>query len=350
MKSSILILSTALSAAVILSSCGKKKAEKSALPESDDIPVKVAAVSSLQTPFKILATGLVTTENEGKYAFKIGGVISKIYVHEGQFFKKGQLLATLNTTEIGSGLEQAKLNTEKAGRDYTRALNLYKDSVATLEQVQNAKTALDVAKKAQDAVAFNKQYAAIYAANDGFVAEKIGNEGEVVAAGAPVLSINESRGNSNYELKVGVTDREWAAITVGQKADVTLDGFPGKTFKATVFRKSQAADNTGGSFQVELKLSLGSLTPAAGMFGKAEIYTGASSKAMVIPYDALVEADGDKAFVFAVSGDHVKRVPIDIAGFDNKQVYVKSGLENVSDIVVSNSAFLNEQSAIRIIK
>jgi len=57
-------------------------------------------------------------------------------------------------------------------------MNLYKDSVTTLEQVQNAKTVLDVAKKAEDAVAFNKQYSAIYAASDGFVTEKIGNEGE----------------------------------------------------------------------------------------------------------------------------------------------------------------------------
>jgi len=47
-------------------------------------------------------------------------VISKISVHEGQFFKS-QLLAALNTTEINSGLEQAKLNVEKANPDYTRA-------------------------------------------------------------------------------------------------------------------------------------------------------------------------------------------------------------------------------------
>jgi RND family efflux transporter MFP subunit len=350
MKSSILISTAALTVAVLLTSCGKKHTEKTALPETDEIPVKVASVSSLQTPDKIEATGLVTTENEGKYAFKIGGVVSKILVHEGQFFKKGQLLAALNTTEINSGLEQAKLNVEKANRDYTRAMNLYKDSVSTLEQVQNTKTALDVAKRAEDAVAFNNQYSAIYAASDGFVTEKIGNEGEVVAAGAPVLAISESKGNSDFELKVGVTDREWAAISIGQKASVTLDGYPGQAIPAYVFRKSQASDNAGGSFQVELKLQLGTLHPAAGMFGKADIFTGATSHNTVIPYDALIEADGNKAFIFEVDNNKVKRVPVVISGFDNKQVYIKSGLENVSNIVVSNSAFLNEQSTIKIIK
>ena len=346
MKSSIL----AFAAAVLLTSCGKKNTEKNALPETDEIPVKVASVSSLQTPDKIAATGLVTTENKGKYAFKIGGVISKISVHEGQFFQKGQLLAALNTTEINSGLEQAKLNVEKANRDYTRAMNLYKDSVTTLEQVQNAKTALDVAKKAEEAVAFNNQYSAIYAASDGFVTEKIGIEGEVVAAGAPILAINESKGNNDYELKVGVTDREWAAISINQKASVALDGFPDKTIPAYVFRKSQASDNAGGSFQVELKLQLGTLHPAAGMFGKAEIFTGATSHNTVIPYEALIEADGNNAFIFEIDNNKVRRIPVVISGFDNKQVYIKSGLENVSQIVVSNSAFLNELSTIRIIK
>lgn len=349
MKLSILIVSTGFTA-LALTACGKKPNEKKALPETDEIPVKVASVSSLQIPFKIAVTGLVTTENEGRYSFKIGGVISKILVHEGQFFKKGQLLAALNTTEINSGLDQAKLNVEKANRDYTRAMNLYKDSVATLEQVQNAKTVLEVAQKAEEAIAFNSQYAVIYATSDGFVTEKIGNEGEVVAAGAPILAISESHGNNDFELKVGVTDREWAQISINQKATVVLDGFPGKTIPAYVFRKSQASENAGGSFQVELKLQLGALHPAIGMFGKAEIVTGATSHNTIIPYEALIEADGNKAFIFEVDNNKVKRVPVVIAGFDNNQVYVKSGLENVSQVVVSNSAFLNEQSIIRIIK
>jgi len=92
------------------------------------------------------------------------------------------------------------------------------------------------------------------------------------------------------------------------------------------------------------------LHPAAGMFGKADIFTSATSHNTVIPYDALIEADGNKAFIFEVDNNKVKRVPVVISGFDNKQVYIKSGLENVSNIVVSNSAFLNEQSTIKIIK
>jgi RND family efflux transporter MFP subunit len=347
----ITLLSIAITTLTIIASCKAKHEDQNPIGQPDIIPVKVAAVSVLGVPDHISATGLVSTEDEAKYSFKIGGVISRILVQEGQFFKKGQLLATLNSTEISAGLAQSSLGVEKAQRDYSRAVNLYKDSVYTLEQLQNTKTALDVAQKAREATAFNERYSKIYAASDGFVSKKIANEGEVVAEGMPVLLINSTEQRNSYLLKVGVTDREWAIIKPGQTAKVALDGYAGQTFEAIVFRKSQAADRELGSFQIELKLQLNGVKPAIGMFGKAEIATHQEESVMVIPYGSLVEADGNKGFVFTTIGTtRVKKVPVNILKFDNENLYLKDKLEGISQIVISNSAYLNEQSFIKIIK
>lgn len=338
---------------LLLISCGHKEQERTAKTSKDaeTIRVKVMSVSSLKLSDDIIATGLLTTENEAIYSFKIGGVISRILFDEGQFFKKGQVLALLNTTEITAGYEQARLSVEKAQRDYDRAVNLFKDSVYTLEQLQNTKTGLDVAQKAAEAVAFNKQYAQIYAASDGFVTKKMANEGEIVGPGTPVLAINETKGNSNYVLKVGVTDEEWAAITIGQRAVVKLDGYPDKSFDAYVFRKSLASDRNSGSFQIELKTRLGDVTPATGMFGKVQILASHAQSLPVVPYDALIEADGNKAFVFTTSGNNrVKKIPVTISRFDNQKAYISQGLENINEVVVANSTYLNENSVIQIIR
>ncbi|MRX77842.1 efflux RND transporter periplasmic adaptor subunit [Pedobacter petrophilus] len=345
-------LSSILSIAVLfLSSCGEEHKAKSPMGEPDIIPVKVTSISVLAVPDFIDATGLISTENEANYSFKIGGIINRVFVNEGQSFKSGQLLATLNSTEIAAGLAQSRLSVDKAKRDYQRAVNLYRDSVYTLEQLQNTKTALDVAQKATEATAFNERYSRIYATSDGFVAKKMANEGEVVAAGAPVLITNSIGKSNSYLLKVGVTDREWAAIVLGQKATVTLDGYAGKKFEATVFRRSQAADPQLGSFQIELKLNLNGTKPAVGMFGKAEITVAQEQSAIVVPYGSLVEADGHNAFVFAPNGtNRVKKVPVTILKFDNENVYLKKELQGVDQIVVSNSAYLNEQSIIKIIR
>src|SRR5688500_1407923 len=190
-----------LAAILVLYSCKHEDQAKIALEVADVIPVKISSVSALGLPKKINATGLVSTENEAKYSFKIGGVINRIFVDEGQFFRKGQLLATLNSTEISAGLMQSNLGVEKAQRDYQRAVNLYKDSVYTLEQLQNTKTALDIAQKSKEATAFNERYSKIYAASDGFVSKKIASEGEVIGGGMPVLLTNSTQQNDSYLLK-----------------------------------------------------------------------------------------------------------------------------------------------------
>jgi len=346
-----LLLHSLIATVLLLSSCKNKQNDNNVLGEPDIIPVKISPVSMLEVPDHIGATGLISTEDEARYSFKIGGVISRIFVEEGQSFKKGQLLATLNSTEISAGLAQSSLGVEKAQRDYARAVNLYKDSVFTLEQLQNTKTALDVAEKAREATAFNERYSKIYATSDGFVSKKIANEGEVIAPGMPVLLVNSTQQLNSYTLKVGVTDREWTICRPGQMAKVTLDGYAGKTFDAVVYRKSQAADGEAGSFQIELKLKLNSVRPAVGMFGKAEIATSQGENVMVIPYGSLVEADGNKGFVFTTIGaNKVKKIPVTISRFDNQQVYLKNRLEGIDQIVISNSAYLNEQSIIKIIR
>lgn len=347
MKKSIIIFLFVLP---LFYACKEEKKENNPFETADIIPIKTAEVQSLALTNNISASGLVTTENQANYSFKIGGVVNHIFVQEGQFFKKGQLLTTLDATEIGSGLNQSDLNVKKYERDYTRALNLYKDSVYTLEQLQNTKTALDIAKKQKDAVAFNARYAKIYATADGFVTAKIANEGEVVGAGSPILAINETSKNNNYLLKVGLTDQEWRTVKLGQKATVTLDGFPDEQFDATIFRKSQAADAALGSFQVELKLDMKNSKPAVGMFGKAEIKAEKAEDRIIIPYNSLLEADGNKAFVFIVANNKVKRQPVTIAKFENNKVFIKDGLQKTDEIVISNSAYLNEQSTIKIIK
>lgn len=351
---SIFTFSLCICVGSLLISCGDKNEQEHtnrAVEQAETIPVKIVSVSSLKCPDDIVATGLLTTEDEAIYSFKIGGVISKILVDEGQFFSKGQVLALLNTTEITAGYDQARLSVEKAQRDYDRALHLFKDSVFTLEQLQNTKTGLDIAQKAAEAIAFNKQYAQVYAASDGFVTKKFAHEGEIVGPGTPVLAINETKGNSNYVLKVGVSDEEWAAISINQRAIVKLDGYPDKSFEAYVFRKSLSSDRNSGSFQIELKTRLGDVRPATGMFGRVQIIALHTPSLPVVPYDALIEADGNKAFVFTTSGNNsVKKIPVTISRFDNEKAYISHGLENIKEVVVANSTYLNENSTIQIIR
>ena len=336
--------------AITVIACSEEKSVDNTLSNTETIAVKTYKLQQSEGSISISSTGILSTQNEAKYSFKIGGVIDRIYVDEGEFFKKGKLLATLKIDEIDAGFVQAKLGVEKAERDLSRIDNLYKDSVATLEQLQNTKTAYEIAQKQLEAIRFNKEYAFIYATRDGFVAKKLANEGEIASGGMPVLAINENIVDS-WVLKVGLSDKDWALVETGNTASVVLDAYPDKILIGNVFRKSLSADIGTGSFQVEIKVKCEGLSPALGMFGKATIETDISQTYQSIPYDALIEADGNMAFVFVpMPNGKVKKQAIVIADFDNDGIKVRSGLENINEVVLTNSAFLSSNSTITIIQ
>ncbi len=334
---------------VLLASCGNKEEKIKILNSDNVISVKTAQVKSEQVDDKIIATGLLNIENEATLSFKVGGIIDKMLVSEGQFVKKGDLLASLKENEINAQFDQVSLAFEKAQRDYKRIANLYKDSVATLEQLQNAKTGLDIAKQTVELISFNKQYTSIVAQSDGFIIKKIANEGEIINPSIPVLTMSKTNGVDNWELKVGVSDKEWARISINEKATVQFDAFPKTKFTAYVFRKSQAVDQMSGSFQIELRVTFNNEKPAIGMFGKAIIVGNTNRYVNSIPVEALIQADGHKAFVFMpINGNSIKKVEVSILSFNEHNALIDSGIDLGQEVIISNNAFLNEQSKISI--
>jgi RND family efflux transporter MFP subunit len=232
----------------LLASCGKKKEVKKALIEDDIIAVKLADVSHANSTEAIKASGLVGSLQEARLSFKTGGIIEKIFVKEGQSVRKGQLLATLNLTEINAQVQQASESVQKAERDLKRVTNLYRDSVATLEQVQNLTTALSVAKQSLEIASYNQGYSKIYASNNGVIVKKLMNEGELAGPGTPVFFMNAS-GANDWVIKVGVADKDWTRLRMGDRATVTLDAFPEQIFTAIVSNLSQGADQNSGLCQ-----------------------------------------------------------------------------------------------------
>src|SRR5690606_34245414 len=171
----------------LVSSCKQNESYESGIEVEEVIPVSLINLKQGRGESQIEATGLFTTDDETLLSFKNGGVIERIYVKEGDMVKKGQLLAILNMTELNAKANQVKLAIEKAQRDYNRAQKLYRDSVATLEQFENAKTQLELLQQDLNTIQFNIRYSEIRATENGYVLLKLANEGQIVGPGMPVL-------------------------------------------------------------------------------------------------------------------------------------------------------------------
>ena len=349
MKSSTFFL--IIAAAWIAQACGSSEGKNETINTStENIPVKIIALEKQNVKPVVSTSGLFTTDDETNLAFKVGGVISKIYVKEGDKIRKGQLLASLNLTEIEAQVAQAKLGFEKAKRDFTRVENLYKDSVATLEQFQNARTGMEVAEKQFETANFNRSYSQIQAVSDGYVLRKSANEGQVISPGSTVLQTNGASQGA-WKLRVGVSDREWALISIGDKATVTTDALPGTSISATVTRKAEGTDGLSGAFSIELTLERTKANLASGLFGKASIQVSNAQTVWSIPYEALLDGNAQSGYVFTTNDSKTARkTPVVVNGINQNQVLISAGLEDAKFIIVSGSAYLRDSSSIAVIQ
>jgi len=332
------------------SGCHKAKSEVATAPQATESLdyVTLAPVQHAQLTRPVEAAGQLSSESEAQLSFKTGGLVRRVLVKEGDLVRKGQLLATLDLTEINAQVGQAAQNQDKARRDLDRFNRLLADSAAPLEAVQNLRTAYGVAREQARIARFNQQFSEIHAPVAGRVVRKTINEGELVAPGTPVLFVAATA--AAWTLKTGVADKDWARVQVGDPATVHLDAYPGRTFAGRVRRRAAGADPASGTWQIDVQVLPQPGAPlATGLFAQATLKPQQRASYQVIPAGAVVEGNGDDAFVFApAAAGHVRKLPVRVAFMDGERVYVRSGLETTPQVVAEGSGFLTEYSTIKV--
>lgn len=334
----------------LLLTCGKQQKETAPIViDESAVAVQLAPVQTIDYSLPVISSGLISTETESKLSFKINGIITKIYVKEGEAVSKGQLLASLDLTEIDAQVSQAKNNLDKTQRDLERGKRLMKDSAATLEQIQNLQTAFQVAEESYHIASFNRQFSTIRANTSGKVIKKFANEGELVGAGTPVLMVNAASQNE-WIVKIGLPDVDWVRVKKGDKAKITTDAYPNEPLDGELNVINEGADAYNGLYQAEVRIHPGNKKLASGLFAKVEIIPSSKKKLQSVPIESIVEGQGKNAFVFVVNDDKksVRRLSIVVAYLENKTAFISSGLDSINEVIAAGSAFLTENSSVKI--
>ncbi|MEL6673140.1 MAG: efflux RND transporter periplasmic adaptor subunit [Bacteroidota bacterium] len=314
------------------------------------VPVKIESLMRDDAPSKVMASGMVASKEEIRLAFKIGGVISAVYVQEGSRVKKGQLLARLDPQEINAQVAQAEANLEKYQRDLDRVTRLYKDTVATLEQVENLTTAVDVAKSQLEIAAFNKNHAAIYAPTSGRILKRFAEKGEIIGPGNPVYFLAADR--SAQVLRLGLSDVDVVKLKLGDPADVQLDAWPGQRFQAQVSEIAAGSDPMSGTFEVELSLKTEGKSVKNGFIGKATIFPRLTANRIRVPMSAMIEANSEKVLLYVPNeaGDGVEE--ISISSYEIADEYLSVPVEElrgVRYVITEGARYVDKENPIRIV-
>ncbi|MGZ6039279.1 MAG: efflux RND transporter periplasmic adaptor subunit, partial [Phenylobacterium sp.] len=262
-----------------------------AKPQAPPPPVvQLATVRGASSTAVLDATGMLRRQREMALSFRIGGVITRLSVDDGDVVRKGQVLAELDDEAVSARFRQAQAELTRADADNRRAAALVERGAVSRQQAEAQEAQLAAAQAAYVAAAFDRRWTRLVAPADGVVLARVAQAGEVAQPGQIVLSIADAA--SPLVLRAPLADRDAARLRMGAPAQVTLDALPGEVLAGRVSRIAQRAGPQSGAIEFEVTLperpGLRSGLIARANLAVAGGPTGAYDR---LPAEAVLEAD-----------------------------------------------------------
>ncbi|WP_350449493.1 efflux RND transporter periplasmic adaptor subunit [Aminobacterium mobile] len=325
--------------------------------------VKVEVVSPKQGTFVDIVRFVATLEPEEEAAVisKVPGkTVLQVLVHEGDKVQEGDILAILDASLIEQQVSQAQASLAKAEiykqtaeNDYRRFSQLYKEEVISRQQYDHVegeyKTSVrQVAetKAVLEQLKITKGYHRIEAPISGIITARNVDAGDTTSS-YPVFVIAKQE-----QVKaVGVVpEKLYSKVRAGQETHISLDAFPGRSFKAKVARVSPILDPATRTGKVEVAVDALSLMKP-GMYARVEIQAG-THEGLGIPLDAVMKMAGTGLPICYVATEDgtakTKQITLGEEGPD--AIEVIEGISLSDKVIITRSEKLSEGTPIEVVQ
>ena len=357
------------------------------------IPVNHSVVSLNDIVETISATGKIQPQTEIKISADVSGEIVELFVKEGDYVIKGDLLLKIKSDIYLSILERAEasLNSSLANllmaeaqfqesqQNFNRNKKLLESeaiSIADFEKiesqykvsklnVESAKYAIISSEASVKEAKENLAKTKIYAPKNGTISRlnvEIGERvvGTAQMTGTEILSLANL---NEMEVVVEVNENDILNVEIGDKVDIEVDALANQNFKGLVSEIANSADYVGISadqlttFKVKIEIiDVANFKP--GMTATVDIITAKINNALSVPIESITlryDSISDKKIecVFLILDDKVKKVNVKTGIQDIDFIQIKEGL-SLNQKVVSGpydvlNVKLNSQSKIEIL-
>ncbi len=332
-------------AVLLLAGCGRP-AENPAAEQA--VVVEVAPVIGGAGTATIIGTGSLERERQIVLAFRDPGMVTRVFVDNGDAVRRGQLMARQDTTQLAMQSTKARADYDKAVRDYERDKKLAEEGWISGQRLADRETVVKSARAALDSVNFDKFIGNIVAPSDGVVLTRHIQSGEVVNSGTPVITMADNR--SPLVVRVALADKDVARVRLGDSALVTVSAVPGVRLQGSVSRIDQRVDPRTGATDVDVRVPAQAGLKTGFVAETLITLRGGSLEGVArIPAEAIIEAQGNTAFVFVldVKNNRARRTQVGFAGFDGDAAMVR-GLGSNQFVVTTGGALVRDGSLLSV--
>jgi len=394
MKSALRILASfisLISVLVLVASCSPEKKTESTTEPIPIVTGKIHRVADYQTV--TVSGSVVSPDAPSAPTFLVSGKVIFVGPREGEYVRKGQVLAQIDPTDFRLSvktaqaqkdnahaalekainsvrpevLEQARIAYDRAEDEYRRMKMLYESNSLAPNDFQKFKATYETAKQQyeqaksggqkEDKELYRAAYdqadaqlqvaskalsdATLYAPISGYISKRLIETGDTASANRPVFEIVQL---DTVEANVGVPETDVHLVKIGQKVSITIPALPNQSFEGTVRIINVSADPGTRTYMTRIRVPNPGHVIRIGMVAEAKIAGDQKISRMTLPGEAIVRDDQGAAMVFVYFPEQ-RRVysrRVKIGAFRSTEVEIKEGLSGNESIVIAGQDHLRD--------
>lgn len=319
--------------------------ENQKVEKVEKIRVRATSYKKADYEFMLDFSGEVKAWKTVNLSFNVRSKIDRFYFDEGHKVNKGDLLARLEKDDYQAIRDQSYAQWEKAERDYQRSSRLLEEGSIPEGLVQDAQTALKTAAAALEASELNLKHCLLYAPFSGHIAYRYGEEKEMVAGGQTVFTLMDL---SRILVEIGVPEKNIDRIKKAQKASVTFEAIPGKTFEGTVTQVAVSSLPNIRLFKVEITVENPKFILKPGMTAFSTIVIDEMEGVYIFSLDAAVLRNGIR-IIFLASNGKAKKITLKDYIISGDKIIVSDPLPKNGQIITAGQGILFDGIQISVI-
>jgi RND family efflux transporter MFP subunit len=354
-RAAVVVAALAVLGAAECKRAGDEEIESAAVPT---IAASTGEVEKRDLVEPLLVRGSVTAppNEDVRLAAQVPGRVVAMRVAEGDSVKAGEVVAEIETAPLEdqqrqarAALSQAQAAREAAKLNLQRTERLFERGIAAGKEVEDARAQAAAAEaaleQAQAALATaDRQLARAHVASPiaGHVVKRFVGVGEQVD-GTPGQPLVEIANVERVEVAAHVAADRLGRVKVGQKAELTSDAWPDRSFEGEVIAISPAVDPATNAALVRLRVRNPEHLLRVGMFAEVRIGLAEKKGALVVPASAVSKTE-EGAAVYVVSGEDATRTKVEVGLETPELVEIVAGLKEGQKVLTSGVHGLGERA------
>ncbi|WP_436485180.1 efflux RND transporter periplasmic adaptor subunit [Chitinophaga sp. ARDCPP14] len=308
--------------------------------------VTVTAITDTIFEHYIDVQGSVDARENVNVSARVPGVITNIFVREGQAVKQGQTLAQVDDQVLRANMAELRTQMDLANTLFEKQKNLWSQKIGSEVQYLNAKNQKESLERKMATLQDQQSQTRIIAPISGTVDAVIAKVGDNAAPGAPAFRVVNA---NNLKVTANVAEAYAGLLKSG---DAVILSFPdiNREIRSTIGFASRTIDPLSRTIKIEVPLK-----PDAGlrpnMIARIRIVDYVAKNAVVVPVSVIQYTSG-KPYVMVAKNANGKMVAqrktIDMGRTYNDKAEIKSGLTTGDKVITTGFQGLNDNDLIKL--